>query len=141
MGEEDYKKRIEQRLQPFLEEMELAAQKRERELVEADPKKHQATTLMADHSRYRYWSGKNREKRRTVDGQERVHVSDVRFCWSTGRNIAGYYLAWREVIDSTTGEGRRDRWVAYKKRNLARSHAERAREIHDARGRGDDTDE
>lgn len=135
MGEEDYKKRIEERLRPHFERMELADQERERERVASDPKKYQTTTLMADHSRYRSWKGRDIQTTRAEEGREITHVSEVHFCYSTGRNIAGYFLAWREVWDLTTQVGRRDRWVAYKKRNLARSHAERAREIHDAKGR------
>jgi hypothetical protein len=36
--------------------------------------------------RYRYWQAKRNGK-----GQE------VRFCWATNRNAAGFYLTWREI--------------------------------------------
>jgi hypothetical protein len=124
MGEDDYRERIERRLQPFLQRMELEAQDRERKLVEADPKKHSTTTIMAGKSNYLRWPAK-----RIVD-DEQERVSEVHFCYSTGRNIAGYFLAWREVVELKGGVGKRDRWVAFKKRRVARDWAERARDIH-----------
>ena len=130
MGEDDYRERIEKRLRPVLEAMELEAQERERKLVEADPKEHSLTKIMAGKSNYLAWPAKRIETKRIVDGQERVHVSEVTFCYATGRNIAGYFLAWRETMDLTSLRGKRDRWVSFKKRRVARDWAERARDIH-----------
>lgn len=110
-------------LERVLMEMEISAQEVEREKIEADPKAHKTTGMMAGHSRYRYWSAKHK-----LPTGERVT-----FCYSTGRNVAGYFLAWREVWDVEKGEGRRDHWVADKKRKMACEHAKRACEIHDER--------
>ena len=85
MGEDDYRERIEKRLRPVLEAMELEAQERERKLVEADPKEHSLTKIMAGKSNYLAWPAKRIETKRIVDGQERVHVSEVTFCYATGR--------------------------------------------------------
>ncbi|MGH9806638.1 MAG: hypothetical protein ACRD9W_05160 [Terriglobia bacterium] len=56
-----------------------------------------------DDSRYQYWdAGKN--------GRNQT----VRFAYSSHRNIAGYFLTWREVIGK---QGRkRDQWSARKSR-------------------------
>jgi hypothetical protein len=110
-------------LEHIFREMEESAQAGERKRILADPKGHKTTRLMAGHLRYRYWSPKHK----LPTGES------VKFCYSTGRNLAGYFLAWREIWDAEKGEGRRENWVADKKRKMAREHARRACEIHDER--------
>ena len=107
----DYRERIRARLESHLLGMQLA----EVEVIRRDPAKHKLTLLMDGPLRYRYWSaGKDGRGRR------------VRYCYSTGRNVAGYYLSWREVIGKRGGK--RDQWAARKLRKaaseLARKRAE-----------------
>lgn len=84
--------------------------------AKADPRAHKLTRV-TENTRYLYYSaGKNGK------GQA------VRFCYATHRNVAGYFLGWREVIRKD-GTGKRDMWTARKGRKavaeLARKRANR----------------
>ena len=76
--------------------------------VEADPKAHKMTGLMPDgvSASYRFYN--------TTNGKGQI----VRFCWGVHRNLAGYFLGWREVwLKKSKKDGtlaRRDKWCAYK---------------------------
>lgn len=108
---DDYRERIRARLETHLLGMQLA----EVEVIRRDPAKHKLTLLMDGPLRYRFW-------RAGKDGRDR----QVRYCYSTGRNVAGYYLSWREVVGKRGGK--RDQWAARKLRKaaseLARKRAE-----------------
>ncbi len=74
------------------------AMRAEAERAKADPLGHKLTRVMADGLHYRYYATTNGR------GQE------VRFAWSTKRNVAGFYLGWREVVSKT--KVKRDRWLS-----------------------------
>lgn len=67
----------------------------EKRKAEADPVKHRLSTVFEDGANYRFYATKN------------ARGSTVRFCWSVNRNVAGFYLFWRET---GTGKGRKRRW-------------------------------
>ena len=50
--------------------------------------------------------------RRATDG----HGREMRFCWSVGRNAAGYFLAWREYA-TADGTIHRTDWTAHRKKS------------------------
>lgn len=70
--------------------------------AKADPVKHKLSKLFENNS-YRYYGAK--------DGRGR----EVRFCYSCHRNVAGYFLAWREVVNKD-GSGKRDGWIANRRK-------------------------
>jgi hypothetical protein len=70
--------------------------------AKADPVKHKLSKVF-DNASYRYFSGEK-------DGRGR----DLRFCYSCHRNVAGYFLAWREVIGKK--EAKRDGWIANRRK-------------------------
>lgn len=117
-------------IQELLLGLESDYQDAELSRIAADPQKHKLTTLMPSGSRlsYRYYpAGK--------DGKGRT----VRFCWSTERNAAGFYLGWREVI-SKSGKGKRDMWAARRiKRRLAELAQRRAAAFRDRRDHNKDS--
>lgn len=112
-------------------------ERRELEAARRDPARHKLTRLMEGSARYRFWSG-------GVDRRGRT----VRFCYCTGRNVAGYYLTWREVVTPAKRHGKykegdlvstttRDQWAARKVRRkaaaLAQQRAQRFRAVQDVR--------
>lgn len=101
------------REEPAIRDLLLSFTQANRESVEraakADPHKHRLTRVMENND-YRYW-------RAGTDGRGR----EVRFCWSTHRNVAGYFLSWREVIGKNGGK--RDQWSARKARSACKELA------------------
>lgn len=85
---------------------------REAERAKANPNRHKLTTVMPDGASYRYYPAGH-------DGRRR----EVRFCWSTKRNAAGFFLGWREVLGQ--GLGRRDQWLARRRRTAVKAIAGR----------------
>jgi len=67
--------------------------------AKANPEKHRNCRVF-ENSSYRYYEAKN------------GRGSRVRFCYSTHRNVAGYYLVWREVV--TKKQAKRDQWDSTK---------------------------
>lgn len=104
-----------------LRQQDNALNKYDSDQAKADPKKHKLSRVM--EGRYGlnyYWlpSGK--------DGLGRK----VYFCWSKHRNVAGYFLTWREVYSIPRGKDKRqrvkrDQWVARKVKKRARALAEK----------------
>jgi hypothetical protein len=81
----------------------VAAEAERRRIVQ-DPDAHKLTTLMADHAGLNYvWWGLYRSP--TIKGRA------VAYCHSTGRNVAGYFLGWRETW-TADGIVKRDQWTA-----------------------------
>lgn len=101
-------------IQLMMAEMTVASHDRIRDEAARDPAKHKLTTVFPrdGHTRYRYWQSKAGKG-----------VREVRFCYSTGRNAAGYFLTWRER-DVGGGRWKRDQWAARKVRKAACSLAE-----------------
>src|SRR5690606_20092885 len=95
--------------------MAVAQHDRIREAAARDPAANKLTTVFPrdGHANYRFWRSKAGPRMR-----------EVRFCYSTGRNAAGYFLTWRER-DCGRGVWKRDQWAARKARKAARSLAER----------------
>jgi hypothetical protein len=89
----------------FMLEMQVEALERRRKAVLADPVKHKKTLDFPEGARmaWRYWEVKGKRFPR------------VRYCYSTERNLAGYFLGWRETINRD-GSGERDQWLANKRR-------------------------
>lgn len=106
----------------LLHDMERASRERIARLAEADPAKHKKARVFPRGvpASYRYFlAGK--------DGKGR----EVRFCYSVHRNVAGYFLGWREVVGKT--QTKRDGWLANRtkrrliERGRARSQAFKAK--------------
>lgn len=76
-------------IQDLLRDIEHHRQQDELRKARADPKAHRLSKLIADgkSSNWRYCNaGKDSRGRR------------IRFCYSCWKNVAGYYLFWREVV-------------------------------------------
>ena|SRR5213076_3158926 len=114
MGEPDYRQRIAERLRTAFLGMERATLKRESEEAKANPQAHKLTRVFEQRTSYRYW-------RAGKDGRGR----EVRFCWSSHRNVAGYFLGWREVWSKKQREGKRDQYLARKVRKRVEEVAKR----------------
>jgi hypothetical protein len=99
----DYRDDISKRLNEFWRDMERSSMEREEAAAKADPVKHKLTKVFSGPMNYRYY--------RTKDGRGR----EVRFCYSTVRNVAGYFLAWREVLNKD-GTGKRGGWIANRRK-------------------------
>jgi hypothetical protein len=68
----------------------------------ADPKAFSLTTKMANgRTTYRWW------------GKIQTSRMKVAYCWSCHRNVAGFFLGWREVYDKS-GKRTRDQYLARK---------------------------
>ncbi len=104
-------------LRDCLNEMFLGAEVRRRETLvakaKADPVGNKTTLQWADSTepRYRYYQG----------GVDRRGTTR-RFCWTTTRNAAGYFLTFDEVIRKD-GWGERTRIVASKRRQTCKDKA------------------
>ena len=79
-------------------DIERASMEREEKAAKLDPIKHKLSRVIRGGLRYKYYETKN------------GRGSQVRFCYSTKRNIAGYFLIWRETW--TAKQGKRDQWDA-----------------------------
>src|SRR5206468_3447305 len=71
----------------FMLEMQVEAMERRRKAVLADPAKHKTTLEFPEGARLnaRFW------------GTIKSRGKTVRYCYSTERNLAGYFLCWRET--------------------------------------------
>ena len=89
-------------IQDLLRSFESMNNEREEAAAKADPLKHKTTRLFGAgvSASYRYYGGKRNGK-----GQR------VMFCYSVHRNVAGFFLGWREVY-MKNGTVKRDRWVS-----------------------------
>lgn len=91
----------------FLIEMQQAGYERLQREAEADPLKHKLARVFPPGvgSNYRYWEARN------------GRGSRVRFCYAVNRNVAGFYLTWREV--ETAKAVKRDQWASRRTRKAA----------------------
>ena len=88
-----------------------------RKKAEADPRAHRLSRLFPDGgARYRgYYAGKTKRG-----------GHDVWYCWTTNRNVAGYFLCFRERrfrSGKRKDMGVRDEYAACKKRKAAKAKA------------------
>jgi len=90
----------------LLRSFEADNRKREEEAAKKDPLAHKHSKVMKDTS-YRYFANTN------------GRGSRVLFCYSVHRNVAGFFLGWREV--HTKKLVKRDMWLSrrVKKRVIA----------------------
>ena len=72
-----------------------------------NPKAYRNTKVFDKPMNYRYYETKNKRG------------SCVRFCWSVNRNVAGYFLIWRETV--TKKMVRRDQWDSTKDKHDAKT--------------------
>lgn len=80
--------------------------------VEKDPDAHKLTTIMAKGQSRRYlWWGLHRPPGRKG--------SAVAYCYSSGRNAAGFFLGWRAVW-AADGTVKEDQWTARRSRTAVR---------------------
>lgn len=77
----------------------------------SDPVGNKKTRLFRGGLRYRYFPGGR-------DGLGR----ELRFAYTTRRNVAGYFLGFREVV-SKHGDGYRDGFFAHRRRKTVRDRA------------------
>lgn len=84
-------------LNGLFQSFEQDNRKREEAAAQRDPLAHKFSKVFKDSS-YRYYSGTN------------GRGSKVRFCYSVHRNVAGFFLGWREV--QTRRQVKRDMWVS-----------------------------
>lgn len=69
---------------------------REAEAAKRDPAKYRLSKVIEGGLQYKYYEERN------------GNGSRVRFCYSVNRNVAGYFLVWREVL--TERKLVRDQW-------------------------------
>lgn len=101
-------------LQNFLMEQEVARIQNRLDMIRADPVRHKRTLQWDGRLSWRYYEG-------GIDGRGVRR----RFCYTTTRNAAGYFLSFVEVWNTKTGRGERQRFVASKKRHLMKDRARR----------------
>jgi hypothetical protein len=111
-------------IQRFMLEMQVTAMESRRKAVLADPVKHKLTLEFPEGARmnWRYWGTLRPSKNVTV-----------RYCYATERNLAGYFLGWRETFNEKTGRGKRDQWQASKRRTTVRDKALARKKAHEKR--------
>lgn len=88
----------------MLRDMQQAGLERAESAAKADPRAHRLSRVFPKGARmnWRYY-------RAGRDGRG----SEVRFCYTVERNVAGYFLAYRETRYKS-GNGKRDQWAASK---------------------------
>jgi hypothetical protein len=107
-------------IQAMLQSLARGNQEREVAAAKADPLTHKFCRIFPKgvDANYRYCSG-------GMDGRHRK----VHYCYSVNRNVAGFYLGWREVVSKK--QVKRDCWIARRKRwkvtEIAEQKAEAAR--------------
>lgn len=89
-----------------------------------DPAAFKVSPAMPDgrmvYDAYVYW------------GKIKTPRMSIGYCWSKHKNIAGYYVAWREHYDSKGKVIKRDQWAARKvKKKLKMLQLTRSKELID----------
>lgn len=108
-------KEVYQMFAGLLRGLEKDSRQAEEKAAKKDPLKHKMSRVLEDAS-YRYYDG----------GKDR-RGTRVLFCWSTHRNVAGFYLGWREVCFKS-GKVKRDRWLSRRIRKRCKDIALRRRD-------------
>lgn len=98
----DYREDISRRLNEHWASWQRFQNEQEEKRAKADPVSNRLSKVF-ENSNYRFYRAK--------DGRGR----EVRFCYSCHRNVAGYFLAWREVINKD-GTGKRDGFIANRRK-------------------------
>ena len=117
---------INARLAPIFREFQNAENQHIAKAARADPQRYRLTTVMAEGKlSYRHWGGVKDKRGRTI-----------KFCWSSHRNVAGYFLAWREIetpikrkrpakVGECVSTIVRDQWTARKTKQTLKDLQER----------------
>jgi hypothetical protein len=100
-------------LQVLLDSMFRIDDKAEAWAARRDPVKHKLTRVMDKPMSYRYCPQKKSRPGTTVW-----------WCWACHRNVAGYFLSWREVRHKN-GTVRRDYWFAHRVKTRLKERARR----------------
>lgn len=110
-------------IQRMMLEMQVESQQRLRRRILEDPARFKATLEFPEGARMssQYW------------GDIKTPGRLVRYCYSTERNLAGYFLTWRTVLNLKTQTGKRDQIVASKRRATVREKALARTNAHKAR--------
>ena len=106
--------RFPEAIETMLLEMEASRREALVARIKADPVKYKTTLQWSDgiEPRWRYFDG----------GTDRRGVRR-RFCWTTTRNAAGYFLSFVEVYDTKRGRGERKDILASKRRETCKERA------------------
>lgn len=98
-------------IQRMLLEMQLQRLELEAAAVKADPVRHKLTLQFPQGAKlnWLYWQVPKKQLPR------------VRYCYSTERNLAGYFLCWRETWNGKVGK--RDQFAASKRRATVKAKA------------------
>lgn len=109
--------------QNMLLEMQIDGIQRRRKAVLDNPAAHKTTLDFPEGARmnWHYWGDINSRGKR------------YRYCYSIERNLAGYFLGWREVWDRKRGVGQRDMIRASKRRTTVKEQALKRYKAHKAR--------
>lgn len=94
---------------------------REEAAAKANPAAHRLSRVMERGKRTRY----------LYYGPIKVGGRKIRYCYATSRNVAGYYLAWREIETAKTVK--RDMWTASKRRATVSDRMRSRHAAHKAR--------
>lgn len=107
----DYNVSVQENLQRLAERLHDRQMQTESKQVLADPAAHKMTMIFKGNWNYRFYNAPNMRGGKAV-----------RWCWSTKRNLAGYFLMWREVETEATVS--RDHFAAHKvkQRLIERCH-------------------
>jgi len=111
--------RLQTALNSIISSMNQEANKTEAESAKQNPLKHKLSQVVEGKLRYRYYSAGKDKRGRTIH-----------YCYATVKNVAGYYLVWREVItpikrnrEAVMGDRvatiKRDQWASRKLRRDA----------------------
>ena len=92
-------------------DLEQSGRRREAEAAKAAPATHKLTTVFENGMRWLYFK------------PVRTRGRETRFCYSTTRNVAGYFLTWREVRGAK--HGKRDMFRASKRRKTVEGIAQK----------------
>lgn len=102
-------------------DLRQTSMKREAEEAKANPAKFRNSRTMNGHTGYIYFTAGR-------DGRKRT----IRFCYSVKRNVAGYFLVWRQVetkrtikrdmFDSCQTKAQAAWWAKYQKAQWLSKH-------------------
>lgn len=106
-------------MQLMAAEMEARRRQREAEAAQASPKEHKLSRVFPEGSNLNY---------HYVEAGHDGYGRRIRFCYSIHRNVAGYFLSWREVWSRAASAGKRDKWSARRQRKAARELAQKRAE-------------
>lgn len=110
----------------LLADMEQEGRRAARKRAEADPKKHKLSRIFSRGEANYYFAAHDGTM---VDKEGRRR--QVIYCWSIHRNVAGYFLSWRETTLSHGGR-RRDMLRGFKVKRQAKEQAYRRVKSHQA---------